>query len=459
MTRFPLSDQAYTLKDGEYILFDYNRELHYIYQDKEIQDATNRIVIKIHYAMMPTFIPKPALQYCKYVNHTYNTSARNAFLQTQKPKTLFEHGLGIFVMGTTYAYGYFVLYVDWFNFISLVTLILIAAYHRKTQTTLTALIIVSSIVVYLLYMTEYIHRAIPQATFIRDALFWKFVSWGLLISLYITYPINLISAGVATLGLLLSGSAFLKLGAHRTYFGQELQVHSESKNENENPLIRVTGFPYNLVPHPMIVGSWIFFFGLAVNNRFRKDFAYLLIIHAVSYAIVLLLELSDFNLRHIPFDKFKEEFKQYHRKQGNILAHVGTTALIYLGLFGWILKYIPFFQKAWLVIAACIFFLSKIFFHYSISRKDIAYWSSLFLAVVFCLARWISTSFKSWPWWIWAGIILIGLLLQEWSHYVYNEKTLLWNYDRDGSNKFPFGKYIMHTIWLIPFVISALFNF
>ena len=95
----------YNLQKYDIISFDYNRDLHYIKNNTNIQpNNNNRILLKLHYAIIPN-----SYKYFNNIfillNHKYNTYARNIFLYSQNPKTLLQIITSIIVNTITFIYA------------------------------------------------------------------------------------------------------------------------------------------------------------------------------------------------------------------------------------------------------------------------------------------------------------------------------------------------------------------
>lgn len=82
ITCIPSQNYCDSIKKDEYVLFDYNRDVHYIiYQDV----PNDRIVLKLHYVKIQ-FLYK----IFKLLNILWNSFARNLFLYSKSPETVTE---------------------------------------------------------------------------------------------------------------------------------------------------------------------------------------------------------------------------------------------------------------------------------------------------------------------------------------------------------------------------------
>ena len=89
----------------------------------------------------------------------------------------------------------------------------------------------------------------------------KTVSVAALAIVYLRAPLDLASLAVIAGGILLNIRAAAALGLDRTYYGHEVAGL---------PARRITGFPYSLTSHPMILGNVAAFGGTLINADFRQ---------------------------------------------------------------------------------------------------------------------------------------------------------------------------------------------
>ena len=95
-TCFKDSDDI-VLKDNEYIMFDYNRDLHYIRKIGVMEN--DRIVVKLHFVRKQVFYRVFAL-----LNVTWNSVARFIFNKSKDPQTIGERILAHIINTTTHYY-------------------------------------------------------------------------------------------------------------------------------------------------------------------------------------------------------------------------------------------------------------------------------------------------------------------------------------------------------------------
>jgi len=82
-TIFPLSANRYTLETGEYIVFDYNRAIHYIEGNPAIPDDRTRMILKLHYIVYPEWFPWAIAQLYIGIHGRYNAFLRGLFVHSQ----------------------------------------------------------------------------------------------------------------------------------------------------------------------------------------------------------------------------------------------------------------------------------------------------------------------------------------------------------------------------------------
>ena len=104
-THFPHDDKVFNLDTRDILMFDYNRDVHYIRHDGSSSDTRRRVLLKIHYAV----VPRVASSIFARMNSLYNTLARQNFVRTQDPKTIFAKFNSFFINTITK------IYVQWFH--------------------------------------------------------------------------------------------------------------------------------------------------------------------------------------------------------------------------------------------------------------------------------------------------------------------------------------------------------
>lgn len=77
--------------EGDVLIFDYNREVHYITSDESKRSISDeyRVVLKLHYCVYPRILA-PLGWLMSWANTRYNIAFRALFLKTINPVTLYE---------------------------------------------------------------------------------------------------------------------------------------------------------------------------------------------------------------------------------------------------------------------------------------------------------------------------------------------------------------------------------
>jgi len=109
-TEFPTMKGSYNLLTNEILAFDYDRNIHYIWKNDEICDNNVRIILKLHYIVVPTYLPKHVVKLSKKLHVDYNSLMRNLFLNSQAPNML-----SFVINNGTVGYCYFHQYIGYWN--------------------------------------------------------------------------------------------------------------------------------------------------------------------------------------------------------------------------------------------------------------------------------------------------------------------------------------------------------
>ena len=242
-TRFNLqhSSEDKVVNMYDVLGFDYNRELHWIDHVPGQTNKERRSLIKLHFIVYPKGWHRYG-KLCAYLNTSYNTWARGNFLQTLRPANWYEHGMAWWIWVTTWCNAMWEMYVGWSN------LVYISAAYAMGPT---AFLILTSYRHYCIYMATFAYRSPPVAlgTLMRDSKLYKTIALMHLskrILPLVELPQDIPGVALATLGFSITILATVQLGMVRTYFGSELGFVKPQW---------ISGFPYNTIPHPMIVGQ------------------------------------------------------------------------------------------------------------------------------------------------------------------------------------------------------------
>jgi len=237
--QYPSNDRPIDLYDV--LGFDYSRELHYIDHVPGAVNKERRTLVKLHYVVYP----KGWHSYGKFVanlNTNYNTWARNNFLQTLHIDSVYDWVMAWWIWLTTIGNAIVEENVGWPN------LVYVGVCYALGPT---PFLILTSYRHYCIYITTFAFRSPPVAHgfFMRDVLFFKTLAVSQLahrLLPMVELPKDLPGLLLALAGFSVTMLATAQLGLVRTYFGSELGFVKPKW---------VSGFPYNCIPHPMIVGQ------------------------------------------------------------------------------------------------------------------------------------------------------------------------------------------------------------
>lgn len=422
--------RGHTLRTGQFCWFDYNRDIHYITKSGEQDDLLDdsRICLKVHYAVVPRWLSPIGNLFAGW-NDTYNRRARQLFLASKNPQSAVAKFLGAVVNGSTFLYPLFLRYVGVLN------LLIVLLFWGMTSGHPTERVYVFSFVHYFLYLFAYTFRSVEPGKFARDASFFQLIALGVLFYEYARTGLDIPSLVVAAAGFGLSGLAFLRLGSDRTYFGAEFGIVPPGK---------IKSFPYGVIPHPMIVGKFAGFAGLALSTPFREAWWPLLVAHAGFYVVVLIQEVAKLHVGDTyRFEATYTDFARFHQRTGNVVVHLVTTGMGLIGVMGLIGDVAPASAVAF---AAAVYAL---FCAYT-SPDQTALMSILYTAVV--LGAYLLLPPLGWP--VALGLLIVGTVGQELSHIVYDERTYMSSYQRDPG---AWAQFILHSLLLVPLLCRAAF--
>lgn len=313
-TIFPDYEEEVSLIKGDFIAFDFNRDIHFIEKKDLFKDNNIRIVLKIHYAVIPKYAPNFISKICKDSNESWLLLARQGFNKSKTPKTIIEKYLSRLINLSTYIYTLFLEVIGWENFfIILIWAIFIKNNFKKGS-------IYFCIIYFFIYYFAWFFRSVKITHFIRDAKLFKNIAWGIILKLYIQENIDLLSLVVSGLGIFIAFSSYRTLGEKVTYFEKELT--------NKNTKLILDKFPFNLgIKSPMIIGNLLFLGGMLINKGFREKNMYLISFQVLGYIIQMYLEYYNiyFKDKEDRHKNVKKDFDKYHLKRGNIRLHLLTT--------------------------------------------------------------------------------------------------------------------------------------
>ena len=262
--------------------FDYNRELHWIDHVPNTTNKERRSLIKLHFIVYPKGWHGYG-RLCANLNATYNTWARGNFLLTLRPKNLYERSVAWWIWLTTWCNAMWELHVGWSNLVYI-----LVSYSLGP----TPFLILTSFRHYAVYMSTFAYRDPPVAHgyLMRDCKLYKTIALLHLAKRllpYIQIPQDLPGVALAATGFSITILATMQLGMSRTYFGTELGF--------EKPEWQ-SGFPYNALPHPMIVGQLFAYSSILAwfwNNEEMMTFETMALIggHMTCYTLHMIQEM------------------------------------------------------------------------------------------------------------------------------------------------------------------------
>lgn len=419
-TIFPDDDNEISLKKCELLGFDYNRDIHYIEKREDYKDNKIRIILKLHYVVVPNYLSFVG-NTCRICNEKYNDIARYNFNKSKNPVTFHEKFISKLINITTKSYSMFLENLGWEN---LFVLLIWSTFIKKDFKG-------SSLyfcqIYFFIYYFAWIFRKVKLNHFIRDALLFKNLSWAIILKLYFEEKINKKSIIVSIIGLYLAYSSYLSLGKEVTYFQKELT--------NKETKLVLNKFPYNLgLKSPMIIGNIIFLSGLLINKDFRKSSKNIVLVQIAGYFIQMFLEDNNIYLDN-DYKKTKDEFSLYHKNRYNIRAHFVTTIVGFISLVG----YTGNLSNSSDLLKCFILTIIHILNRYTLPNHQ------LFLNNCVLFLTYFITKNKKFNY---LSLLIISIILQELSHYIYKEKTYISSYNEPS-------KLILHNLWLVPLVINS----
>lgn len=255
-TRFNLQhDSLDTVVDqGDVLGFDYNRELHWIDHVPGETNEERRSLIKLHYIVYPKGWHRYG-KLCAHLNSTYNTWARGNFLKTLRPKSISDHVLAWWIWLTTWFNAVWEEHFGWQNLAYVLGSYLLSVAVGEPR----VFVVLTSFRHYTTYITTFKYRepAVAHGYLMRDAKLYKTISMMHLARTMLplvdwTDSTHVMALGISLFGFGTTLLATWRLGMVRTYFGCELGFVEPCWIE---------GFPYGVIPHPMIMGQ-IFSFSI-----------------------------------------------------------------------------------------------------------------------------------------------------------------------------------------------------
>lgn len=271
--------EAKVLDIYNFLGFDYNRELHWIDHVPGESNKTRRSLIKLHFIVYPKGWHRYG-KFCAWLNTSYNLWARRNFLRTLRPTTALDRLNAWWIFTTTWVNALFEEYIGWPN------LTYVVATYSLGET---PFLLLTSFRHYCVYISTFAYRKPPVAHgfLMRDCKFYKTLALMHLAKRLlpiINLPNDLIGITIALIGFSVTILATIQLGMVRTYFGSELGFVKPSW---------ISGFPYNTIPHPMIVGQLFGFSSILwwFWERLTTDTVALVFAHMSFYTLHMIQEM------------------------------------------------------------------------------------------------------------------------------------------------------------------------
>jgi hypothetical protein len=85
-TSFPTKKETYFMERGDFLVFDYNRDVHSIHKLSSIEDNSPRNLLKLHYIVYPANLPMFVVHFYMYLHSNYNKLMRFLFVNAQLKK-------------------------------------------------------------------------------------------------------------------------------------------------------------------------------------------------------------------------------------------------------------------------------------------------------------------------------------------------------------------------------------
>jgi hypothetical protein len=176
-TIFPMNDFSHVLNKGEFLGFDFSREIHYIdYKQNMEEQLEPRVTLKLHYVMYPKWMSHFG-KFIGYLNVEYNRLFRSLFLHTIKPTSIIEYMNSYFVVWSTNIFYIGELHIGYKNILYLLLIHYYKNSYNLNDETMCALVAIP--LYYKLLSTYWYHNCINRiesACFKRDILLYFSVS-------------------------------------------------------------------------------------------------------------------------------------------------------------------------------------------------------------------------------------------------------------------------------------------
>lgn len=284
-THYPMSGteyvepEGYRLETGDAVAFDFNRELHYITREASAEQSEPRVNLKLHFVAYPASMSWYGNLLSKLTTD-YDIRARNLFLQTIDPNSLWQQVKTKWVLGWTKIFELAVRYVGWTNLVYIALMAAISLVMRD----LTWFLATTSFIHYAIYLGTFRENSpVSFGVFRRNAVLFKTLAMAQLFGVYAyNFSGEWLSLAIVLGGFSLATYATVVLGMNRTYFSAELGF-----DEHE----RIERFPYGVIPHPMVIGAMVGIAGMLLVPAMKSTYLWLIVGHLAGYTVVLTQEI------------------------------------------------------------------------------------------------------------------------------------------------------------------------
>eukprot|EP00814_Leptocylindrus_danicus_P001025 CAMPEP_0116014906 /NCGR_PEP_ID=MMETSP0321-20121206/6528_1 /TAXON_ID=163516 /ORGANISM="Leptocylindrus danicus var. danicus, Strain B650" /LENGTH=561 /DNA_ID=CAMNT_0003484591 /DNA_START=1 /DNA_END=1686 /DNA_ORIENTATION=- len=260
-TIFTSYEQRETVQTGDFVAFDFHREPHLIAANNNAPNKDYRIVLKLHYVVYPSSMAMFG-NMLHWMTVKYNEAFRALFLFTLTPSDPWSAFVGEYLVnGFTKLWNGVHKQIGLANLFYVITALSLAYTLNNSM----VMVLLTSYVHYCRYIsTYYIRKNVNYGYFKRDAFFFKTVSMIILayfvfnpiltskmraVEFFVLYMPQIL---LAAFGIFVSSMATVALGMSGTYFGIELGFVKADYQF-------IKSFPYNIFPHPMILGQVVAF--------------------------------------------------------------------------------------------------------------------------------------------------------------------------------------------------------
>eukprot|EP00614_Pseudopedinella_elastica_P010416 CAMPEP_0172606448 /NCGR_PEP_ID=MMETSP1068-20121228/26639_1 /TAXON_ID=35684 /ORGANISM="Pseudopedinella elastica, Strain CCMP716" /LENGTH=654 /DNA_ID=CAMNT_0013409143 /DNA_START=86 /DNA_END=2050 /DNA_ORIENTATION=- len=470
-------EREVTLGPGVFTCFDYNREIHWI--ENRPNNATGahadeRMVLKIHFYEYPAVLGSFLGNAFGALNANYNFLARRAFLVSQFPdRSVVSRLVARAINGITLFGGSFEVVYGYCN------MGIVAAAALAVKFNLHDLIFWAGSLHLVVCLLAVVFRSTPLGVVIRDAVALNATSLVLLATGYLKAQASKFDLGshvVTAVGFGLAGSAYASLGADLTYFGAQLAPGTLAGST-----VSSSFFPYSAVSHPMTLGSVVGLLGLRLHPVFGPKFHSAFLAQSLLHVALLAAEVFDV---HLPagadYFSMYADFAQYHQSAANVYAHLLTTGVSLVGVFGLLNLALagssPASGKASSAAGSkggkeaapsanlplLALSLSWIGVRYTVPDDDVAH-GTVALAAVLATLAWAFKPTKKQS----LGLVVGGALGQEIAHALAGEGTYMAAYASEALSAGAAAAvpkpgalvtFLLHNVWLVPFEIRAAVN-